>query len=543
MSVTMDTTLMIVIIVAAITMADGNKTLANNKRCLPWMYRPKGSNKCTYGVSLGGKVHCEIINGSHDVRLQNCLCMTYDNSTAMAEVGYCPYSCISSWRREDIVVRQDSETLNKEMCGTVWKREGRLCSQCQPQHGFPLYSYYYGCVKCEGSVTLQTIKFVAAAYLPLTVMFVVVTAFPLDILSPPWSMFIFVAQLFSAPAIMQGLFSVMQVTNFISFPLQLILTVHITVFGVWNLDFFRAVYSPWCISPHITNIHQAAIEGSIGLCPLFFLAVLSILVRLYKNGNRVIVVLWKPFHYCSCRLKRKLNRHTSLIDVFAAFLLLSYLKIYYAALYILTPTRVWKPNGSYEWVVYYDPSMKYFGQSHIPYATITLVVIILLLLPVLMLLFYPCRWFQKCLNHFHLRSLALHAFMDVFQGCYKDGTNGTKDCRYFSSLQIFLRLFIMFLFSLTTNDFIFAFSTSLLLAIYLILFALVRPYKIDVHNRTDIILISISLCNFVFYLYFSSPRKYPLWTPIAYCSSFGLIIVCYLCYWIMKHSIWKRTLS
>ena len=33
--------------------------------------------------------------------------------------------------------------------------------------------------------------------------------------------------------------------------------------------------------------------------------------------------------------------------------------------------------------------------------------------------------------------------MDAFQGCYKDGTDGTRDCRYFAALQLLVRLGIV----------------------------------------------------------------------------------------------------
>ena len=47
-----------------------------------------------------------------------------------------------------------------------------------------------------------------------------------------------------------------------------------------------------------------------------------------------------------------------------------------------------------------------------------------------------------------ITAVPLHAFMDAFQGCYKDGTNGTRDCRYFAGLQLVLRLLFPVIFSL-----------------------------------------------------------------------------------------------
>ena len=88
--------ILMVVVIEAISVTKGNEWKAGNESCLPWMYRLNGKGQCKCGVSLGGKIECEIINGSHVVHMQNCLCITYDNSTEMAVVGYCPYACISS---------------------------------------------------------------------------------------------------------------------------------------------------------------------------------------------------------------------------------------------------------------------------------------------------------------------------------------------------------------------------------------------------------------------------------------------------------------
>ena len=96
--------LLITLVVAAATaVANDNQIGRNNESCLPWMHWSKDKKECECGVSLGGKITCEK-NGL-EVRLQTCLCMIYDNSTETVEVGYCPYACISNWRRENVVTQ------------------------------------------------------------------------------------------------------------------------------------------------------------------------------------------------------------------------------------------------------------------------------------------------------------------------------------------------------------------------------------------------------------------------------------------------------
>ena len=140
------------------------------------------------------------------------------------------------------------------------------------------------------------------------------------------------------------------------------------------------------------SIHyHHTVEGTIGLYPLVLLVVLYSFVTLRDRGCRIIVNIWKPFHFLLSRFQSKLNLKTSLIDTFATFLLFSYMKIGFAAFYVLTPTPVWSPNGSYRLAVYVDPSVSYFGSSHVGYAVITLLLaFVVLIIPIILLFLYPC---------------------------------------------------------------------------------------------------------------------------------------------------------
>ena len=74
--------------------------------------------------------------------------------------------------------------------------------------------------------------------------------------------------------------------------------------------------------------------------------------------------------------------------------------------------------------------------------------------------------------------------MDAFQGCYKDGTNGTRDCRYFPVVYLILRILTQAAYTLTLSIFFYplnaVFGTT---AAFLV--ATVRPYKVDFYNSFD----------------------------------------------------------
>ena len=309
------------------------------------------------------------------------------------------------------------------------------------------------------------------------------------------------------------------------------------IYGPWNLDFFRALYKPTCISPSITATQSFIVQGMIGLYPLLFIVMMYSFVTLRDRGCRVIVKIWNPFHFLLSHFQNKLNIKTSLIDTFATFLLLSYMKIGFTAFYVLAPTLVWSPDGSYKLAVYMNPSIPYFGSSHIGYALITLLIVfVVLIIPIILLFLYPCRCFHKCLNHFHLRLLPLHAFVDAFQGCYKDGTNGTRDCRYFAGLHLVLRLLFPFVLTFAGEAISCLFSFAVILGFYITLFVIFRPYKVTIYNQTDIPLLMFLLLFTVVALL----GKYHtfFWCLYILCACGPLL---YLVIWSVVHI--KRTMT
>ena len=80
--------------------------------------------------------------------------------------------------------------------------------------------------------------------------------------------------------------------------------------------------------------------------------------------------------------------------------------------------------------------------------------------------------------------------MDTFQGCFKDGTNGSRDCRYFASIYLITRVATHLGFMLTDvlNN------TSILVALLLtvvVLLSFFHPYKKCTYNRMDILFLLV----------------------------------------------------
>ena len=294
----------------------------DDSTCPLWTYRHNATSSCQCGTTANGIIHCN--KKTTELSLYVCACLTKDQSTNKTIVGYCPYSCVAYYYQPVHQLDMNSSSSAVALCN-MFHRDGPLCSQCPQDYGIPLYTYDIKCVKCPQFEFKLLIRFLAISLLPQTLLCVIVTIIHLHILRPPWSVFGLTAQILSTPLLMQsGLnYSITPVQN-------VVIKILATLYGPLNLDFFRAIYTPQCVSPHVTMIHMVVIDGLLGLYPLLLIVVLYLLVTLRDHGCMVAVKI----HTLFSRFHGTFNLKTSLIETFSTFFLLSYMKITFAAFYV-----------------------------------------------------------------------------------------------------------------------------------------------------------------------------------------------------------------
>ena len=196
----------------------------------------------------------------------------------------------------------------------------------------------------------------------------------------------------------------------------------------------------------------------------------------------------RPFNRCAEHFRNQLDVRSSIVEAFATFLLLSYVKLLSVSFDLLTPTHVYHVNGSLVGMyLYYDATIEYLGDKHLPYAVLALfVMLVFILFPILLLLLYPLRCFQQCLGCCGVRWHALHIFIDAFQGCYKDGTNGTRDCRYFATAFLIARILLFIIFALSPTALYYGAALFVFITLAMMI-ATMQPYKprFGVYNAVD----------------------------------------------------------
>ncbi len=454
--------------------------------CPSWTF-PTTNGSCKCGNSIDGVVHCDP--DTLQSSMLKCYCMTADEN-GKQYVGPCSLTC----PYYSIPVPPNVSYLDSSMCGED-KRTGQLCGKCQEGYAPPAYSYQLGCVRCSDGES-NVVKYLAVSLLPLTVFIAIVVATGISATSARMNAFIFVCQTLCYPPLLR--ISVTQAK--LQFPSYLVGVFYtlLSVYGIWTLDFFRAVYKPFCLHHSMSTVQVLAMDYVVAIYPMFLTLVIYLMVKLYDRKFTPLVYLCKPFQLCTGSCTRQWNFRTSLIHVFATFFVLSCTKLLSVSGDLLIFTLVYDVHGQRQGglYLYYDGTIEYFGSSHLPYAIIAITILtIFALFPSILLCVYPFRCFQRLLNRYRAKWFILHTFMDTFQGCYKDGTNGTNDCRYFAGLYIWARIGFSVIYTLSVGSV----AYTVVVLYFLVIAALVvivRPYKNTLFNIVDPLLLFTMIAAF-----------------------------------------------
>ena len=353
-----------------------------------------------------------------------CYCVTKVDSTTYA--GYCFYNC----GRHTIKVQQKSmysiisnkKDMNEQMCGP-FNRTGISCGKCKPGLSPFILSYNLSCVECPDSHK-NWWKFALCGFAPLTLLYFIVIFFNVNITSSRLHGYVLFSQALSTPAYVRILFFAIEDIPWVLNGAKALEP----FFSLWNLDLFRSIFPNICLD--VDTLTVFALEACVALYPFVLMIISYCLIELYGRNIRCVVVIWRLFRSVFHLFRENWDIRTSVIDSFATFFLLSYVKILSVSTDLLVFTAVYElPGNQTHYRIYYDASVEFFRGSHIPYALLAATLaIVFVMIPTLILILYPFRCFQKCLPYCQIQWHFLHAFVDSFQGCYKDGTEpGTYD--------------------------------------------------------------------------------------------------------------------
>ena len=470
---------------------------AENSECptwtLPSSVELSDGSDCRCGDSVGQVVECDAVSLNVSLLMGNC--MTYDNGTGRFNLASCPFK---SRHESDVYTplpRNVSE-LNDFIC-SPYNREGIVCSTCKPGYGPSVFTHNLECFKCSGSYHGWGLYLFFELF-PVTVLFSIMVIFHIRLTSSGANCMLFTVQMIVA-ILSYG-------THIGIYPFgttsEVFRKIILTLYGFWSLDFFREVIPPFCVSEKINGLHSIALQYlSVVYLLVLTLSVFLVLEMNYR-GNRVTMWLWKNVFARLIRVKQNWTLRTSLADSLATFLLLSYTRTITVSFNLIYPASIFDEHGSsVKRVLNFQENWEYFGPEHLPFAVLAIAVLVLLvIIPLLLFIVYPMKCCQRKCDQIGCHQTGLRHFVELFQGCFKDGTEGTSDFRCFSAFYFFFRfsMFISHIVGFGGRPRISFLLPGLVLLSASLTILIFRPYKKNLYNIVDGVILTSSsvLCFF-----------------------------------------------
>ena len=457
--------------------------------CPPGFVYIAERSTCVCGKGYAGLVRCSQEELKAKLRVGGWMGILDSVNVIMA--GNHPYSQGSLFV-EYFDLPNETTALDQSICGSL-HRTGALCADCLNGYSPAFTSPSFDCVPCSDTAAkYHWLYYILAKFLLPTIFFMLVIVFRINMTSGPAHAFIFFAQiLLTKPNVK---YIPIQELNS---PFEFFQDFYVIIYGLATLNFFYPLIPPTCLSPEIDVLKLIVLEYVVAVYPLVLILLIYITVKLYESGIRPVVCFCRPIHRCFAHLRRSWDLQRSLADAFGTFVILSYTKFIFVSIYFLLPTSLYDDHGAImQYVLYFRGSTLFLSRDHIPYFLLGLIFSFFILLLPLLLLVYPLRLLQNCLKLCCCKEcvpgVRFTLLLNIFQGCFKDGTNGTRDCRYFAGLYLIFRIIIFVVIVATTPNWLLQFLVNQLLFMAgTLLFATVRPYSVDFYNNVDAIIFTI----------------------------------------------------
>ena len=384
------------------------------------------------------------------------------------------------------------EEIDNLICGP--NRTGFLCAKCRANHSAFFHTESFNCFQ-DQHCSFGCLFFLLSEILPVTIVFVLVIFFNIQLTSGNVQGFILYAQIFHSLHITanDNNNNTMSALRYLQM-----------IYRMLNLEFFTHDKLSFCLLKGATSLNIIAVK--------YITIAYSLLLIL------VVVFLWNK---CCTRVRVCGHRTSKIAAVhgLSSFLVLCYSQCTKVSLLLLTPATVFQKSSKYyKQVVFYDGQMDFFEGKHLAYAIpVIMLAFPLVVIPPFLLFAYPLCYKVFALLHIQ-ESMFLkivckiiplerfRPFFDSFQSSFKD------EYRCFAGLYFIYRFLTLLSFagvhSLTT----FYTVVQIQLILMLLLHTWIQPYKKKWHNQLDsYILCTLAMLNSitVFHLYKSFKLEEP----------------------------------
>lgn len=397
----------------------------------------------------------------------------FNANESTLESGNCPYTYCHTDGKPlstdyELPNHPSKPELDSLICGST--RTGKVCGRCRHNYSTFFHSISYNCSRNE-HCNLGFLLYVLSELLPVTILFLIIILFRIQLTSGALNGFILFVQVIDVMLIdangyiqtKKGIFAFIKAYRFI--------------YRMFNLEFFTLDELSFCIWQGAATMDVLAVKYITIVYALLLVVVTIVVMKI-----------------CTVRCF-KLSPKGSIIHGLSAFFVICYAQCTNVTLVILTPTKVYGLGfKTLEYAVYYQGDIPYMKGDHLRYAISALFFLVTFVaVPPILLIVYPlCYKIFALLRIEETRFIRLTCriiplekmkpLFDSFQSCFKD------NYRFMAGVYFLYRLAVHVPFVLADTFTKYYVILEIELVFMLTIQATNYVYKKHWHNILDILL-------------------------------------------------------
>ena len=143
------------------------------------------------------------------------------------------------------------------------------------------------CADCSKISTGSAISlYLFLELIPVTLFFICVVIFRLNITAGPLLGYVLFCQIYYSSAVGYEIFIYDYILSHVPTAFWIL-----TLCGIWDLQFFKSVIPPFCISSKLTGIHIQLLNLVNAIYPVLLVIITWILMELHARNYRIIQIL------------------------------------------------------------------------------------------------------------------------------------------------------------------------------------------------------------------------------------------------------------
>ena len=389
-----------------------------------WVNTSDSSGYCACASKLLTGIYCDQRNQVSS--LVEGYCTFYDSKEDMVGTFWCPFLFPQHATSNGMfALPANVNELNSVVCGNLSREvKSPSCGRCINDTGPSVYSVGVECVSCSPT---NVVYYIFLQYLPSTLISLLVIIFRPNITSGPMANYVLFCNLS---------------VNYFRLHLWIFVKSHdaitnlaktaLTLSAVWSFDALLFVSPHLGISHHMEEFYTPLLELVATLYPFVLLLLTYAVIEMHTKNFGPIVKMWRLVRRPYVQVYRAWDPTSSMIKAFASLSYLSFAKLSYLIWEAFQMSEV-RSNTRYAdtRLLHIDPNVPYGSNKHVLLMTFSVAVAVFVFLPpVLILVVYPTSLYRKISHWISPKwRLRIKTYVETFNGCFKDGTNGTRDYR------------------------------------------------------------------------------------------------------------------